>query len=97
MKAVAVWAEALTEEGALTWETELRAVLLTKMWTEASGRILHLIPIPRKPGCWNTRAPQGSREILGISVFEAFGALNEKIEMQKQGQINHGTSEIFPF
>ena len=92
-----MWAEALTEEGALTWETELRAVLLTKIWTEARGRILHLIPFPRKPGCWNTRSPQGSREILGISVFEAFGALNKKTEMQKQGQINHGTSEIFPF
>lgn len=31
MKASAVWAEALTREGVLTWETEPRAVLLTKI------------------------------------------------------------------
>lgn len=38
MKAAVVWAEAPTEEGALTWETELRAVLLTKIWTEGKGK-----------------------------------------------------------
>lgn len=34
MKAVAVWAEALTEVGVLTWEPELGDVLLTKIETE---------------------------------------------------------------
>lgn len=69
MKAVAMWADALPGEGLLTWETELRAVLRTKIGTR--GRILHPIPVPRKLGCWDTWAPQRSREIPRISMFEA--------------------------
>lgn len=38
MKAVAVWADALPGEGLLTWETELRAVLRTKIGAEDKGQ-----------------------------------------------------------
>ena len=37
MKAVAVWAEALTEEGVLTWETELGDVLWLGWAGERAG------------------------------------------------------------
>lgn len=88
MKAVAVWAEALTEEGVLTWETELGDVLLTEIQTEGKWQDSPAHPCSQNTGVWHTRALQGSRDILGISVFEAFGALNKKKEMQKHGQIN---------
>lgn len=88
MKAVAVWAEALTEVGVLTWEPELGDVLLTEIETEGKWQDSPAHPYSQNTGVWDTRALQGSRDILGISVFEAFGALNKKKEMQKHSQIN---------
>lgn len=78
MKAAVVWAEAPTEEGALTWETELRAVLLTKIWTEGKGKTSPSNSQPRETGVLEYQGSSGSRKFLAMSMFEAFGDLNKK-------------------
>lgn len=70
-------------------------MLVTKIWTEGKRQNSPSDSYSQKTGAvGGTRATQGSRELQGISMFEAFNTLNQKKEMQKQGQINCSISEI---